>query len=152
MSNLFPVAFNNQLALAKSKLIAISSDYSKPDSLVYLDKVPVQFRERSGFVFFFKYKNKRDDNTWKIASVGIIPADAKKFEFDESPKQKFWQRRQYEFTELSNAAIDNETPLQDQLKKALKKMLYSKRNSAAQFYKDENKMKGDYYPAFNVGE
>jgi hypothetical protein len=152
LANLFPVAFNNQLALARSKLIDISNNYNKPDSLVYLDKLPVQFRERSGVVFFFKYKNRKDDNAWKIATVGIVPADQKKFEFDESPKQKFWQRRQYEFTDLSNTAIDNETPLQDQLKKALKKMLYSKRNSAAQFYKDENKMRGDYYPAFNVGE
>ena len=151
LSNLFPASFNNQLALAKSKLFEISSDYNKPDSLVYLDKFPVQYKERSGFVFFFKYKTDEDDNAWKIATVGIVPADAKKFEFD-NPKQTFWQRRQYEFTELTNTKIDNETPLKDQLTKAFKKMLYSRRNSAAQFYKSENRMRGDNYSSFNLGE
>jgi uncharacterized protein YbaP (TraB family) len=147
--NLFPSAFNNQMQLAKGKLFDQSSNYNKPDSLVYLDKLPVQFRERKGFVYFFKYKNKRDDNSWKIASVGIVPEDAKKFEFENKDIR---QRRQYNFTEFTNTKIGSEAALSDQLKKALKKMLYSKRNSAVQFYKDENKMRGDYYPSFNVGE
>jgi hypothetical protein len=151
LSNLFPPVFNNQAALAKSKLFDLSSEYNKPDSLVYLDKLPVQFKERNGFVFFFKYKNKKDDNNWKLASVGIVSNNPKKFEFDSKP-QTFWQQRQYDFTGFSNTKLDNETPLPEQLKKALKKMLYSKRNSAAQFYKDEDRMRGDYYPAFNVGE
>jgi hypothetical protein len=137
------------MQLAKGKLFDQSSNYNKPDSLVYLDKLAVQFRERKGFVYFFKYKNKRDDNSWKIASVGIIPEDVKKFEFENKDIR---QRRQYNFTEFTNTKIGSEAALSDQLKKALKKMLYSKRNSAVQFYKDENKMRGDYYPSFNVGE
>jgi hypothetical protein len=31
-------------------------------------------------------------------------------------------------------------------------MLYSRRNSAAQFYKDEDRIHGEYYPAFNLGD
>jgi hypothetical protein len=110
---------------------------------VYLDKLPVQFKERNGFVFFFKYRNKKEDNTWRLASVGIIPNDAKQFELD-SKKLSYWQEQQYEFTDLSNTKIDNETPVVTQLKKALKKMLYSKRNSALQFYGNENRMREDY--------
>ena len=146
-----PSACMNQVALAKSKLFDISSSYSKPDSLIFLDKLPVQFKDRNGFVFFFKYKNKKDDNVWKIASVGIVPNDAKKFEFEGKPGN-YWQKRQYNFTEFTNTKIDADTPVKDQLKTALKKMLYSRRNSAAQFYKDEDRLRGDYYPAFSLGD
>ena len=147
LSHRIPAACFNQVALAKSKLFNVSSSYSKPDSLVYLDKLPVQLKERSGFVFFFKYKNKKDDNVWKIATVGIVPNDPKKLEFEAIPGN-YWQKRQYNFTEFTNTKIDAEIPVKDQLKKTLKKMLYSRRNSAAQFYKDEDRIQGDYYPGF----
>jgi uncharacterized protein YbaP (TraB family) len=141
--NLFPSTFNNQVQLAKSKLLDISSNYNKPDSLVYLDKLPVQFKDRNGFVLFFKYRNKKDENTWRLATVGIVPNDSKQFEFD-SKKLGYWEERQYNFTDLSNTKLDKETPITAQLKKALKKMLYSKRNSAMQFYRDDDRMREDY--------
>lgn len=143
MLNLFPSTFNSQVQLAKSKLLDISSNYNKPDSLVYLDKLPVQFKERNGFVFFFKYRNKKDENTWRLATVGLVPNDPKQFQFDDK-KLSYWQEQQYNFTDLSNTKIDNETSISSQLKKALKKMLYSKRNSAMQFYRDGDRMREDY--------
>jgi len=151
LSDRIPAACYNQVALAKSKLFDLSSSYSQPDSLIYLDKLPVQFKEKTGFVFFFKYKSKKDDNVWKLASVGIVPNDASKFEF-EIKSGNYWQKRQYNFTEFTNTKIDSETPLKIQLKKALKKMQYSRRNSAAQFYKDEDRIRSEYYPAFNLGD
>lgn len=151
LTHLFPAAFNNQVQLAKSKLFDISGGYNKPDSVVYLDKLPAQFKERNGFVFFFKYKTKKNDNTWKLASVGIIPSDPKKFEFDSRHK-RYWIEKQYDFTDLTNSKISSDEPLTIQLKKALKRMEFSKRNSAAEFYRNEDKMGGNYYPTFNVGE
>ena len=143
LSNLFPSAFLNQVQLAKSKLMDNNSSYNKIDSLVYLDKLPVELQGRNGFVFFFKYRSKKDENTWKLASVGILPNDVRQFEFDNK-KLSYWQEQQYDFTELSNTKLDNETPVASQLKKALKKMLYSKRSSAAQFYGDSDRMREDY--------
>lgn len=136
--HLFPAVFNSQIQLAKSKLFDISNNYNQPDSIVYLDKLPVRFKERNGFVFFFKYKKDKDDNVWKIGTVGIVPADPKQFEFDDT-KLNYWQEDQYDFTHLSNTKIDDASPVSTQLKKALKKILYSKRNSAAQFYRDEDR-------------
>lgn len=150
LMHLFPASYNNQMDLAKSKLVDISSDYNRPDSVVYLDKLPAQFKERNGYVFFFKYKNKKDDNSWKLGTVGILPADAKQFEFEK--KQKYWEERQYEFTELTDARLESEEPLKDQLKNLLKKMQYAKRSSSSEFYSNEGKMRGDYFPTFNVGE
>jgi hypothetical protein len=149
LSNLFPSAFSSQVQLARGRLFEVSSNYNKPDSVVYIDKLPAQFRERKGFVYFFKYRSKRDDNAWKIATVGIVPEDSKQFEFENKDNR---QRRLYNFTELTNTKINNDSALSDQLKKVLKRILYSKRNSAVQFYKDEDRMRGDYYPAFNLGE
>jgi len=137
LRNLFPIQFNSQAELAKSELLRIGPDYSKPDSIVYVDKLPVQYKERKGYVLFFKYKNKKDDNAWKLASVGMIPSDPKKFEFD-AKKDKYWEEAEYDFTQMSTTKIDTDEPVKDQLQKALKKMEYSKRNSAAEFYKDED--------------
>lgn len=139
---LFPTAYNNQVQLAKSKLLDISSNYNNPDTLVYLDKLPVQVKERSGFVYFFKYRTKKDASTWKIASVGMLPNDSKQFEFDNK-NLSYWQEQQFDFTNLSNIKLDAQASVSSQLRKALKKMLYSKRNSAAQFYKDEDTVSVD---------
>jgi hypothetical protein len=150
LSTLFPSKFNSPVQLAKSKLLDISNDYNRPDTLVYLSKLPVQFKERTGTVFFFKYKDRKDDNNWKIASVGIIPNNPKQFEFDNR-KLNYWQERQYDFTNFTNTKIENGSPIEEQLKKALKRILYSKRNSATEFYKGEDRTGGDFYPQFNVG-
>ena len=142
LSNLFPVAHNNQVALAKSKLLHRQSGYNKPDSILYIDKLPVQYKDRTGYVFFFKYKLKKDDTNWKLASVGIIPNDPKQFEFEK--EKEYWKEQEYDFTEMSGTKIETESPLKEQLQKALKKLLYSKRNSAAEFYNDENNMGMNY--------
>lgn len=140
--HLFPAAGNNQVELAKSKLLDLQANYNTPDSIVYVDKLPVQHKERSGSVFFFKYKQKKDDNTWKLATVGIIPNDPKNFEFEN--KKKYWEELEYDFTAMSGNKIDNETPLKEQLQKALKKLQYSKRNSAAQFYNNDTSTAVNY--------
>lgn len=141
--NLFPAVYNSQIELAKSKLFDITGNYNKPDSLAYLDKLAVQFKERNGFVLFFKYKTSKDENVWKLGSVGIVPNDPKQFEFADK-KLSYWDEQQYDFTQLSNTKIDDTASISAQLKKALKKMLYSKRKSAAEFYRDEDRGRGDY--------
>jgi hypothetical protein len=136
MLNLFPDKYNNHISLAKSELLSMNS-YNKPDTIVYVDRLPVQQKDRSGFVYFFKYKQKKEDNSWKLASVGIVPSDPKKFDFDK--KETYYEAQQFDFTDTKDVKLDEETPIKDQMKKALKKMQYSKRNSAAEFYRDEEK-------------
>ncbi|MGZ8537238.1 MAG: TraB/GumN family protein [Flavisolibacter sp.] len=135
MLNLFPLAYMNQTDLAKSKLLSMTSSYEKPDSIVFIDKITVQQNDRKGFVYFFKYKKKKDDSSWNLASVGILPSDPKKFEFEE---KEYFEEMKYNFTDISISKIEEDEPLSDQLKKALKKLQYSKRNSAAEFYTEES--------------
>jgi hypothetical protein len=145
MVSKFPAQFNNHLDLGRSKLMA-EKTYGKPDSIVYLDRLPAEIKNKKGFVYFFKYKTKKDDMGWKLATVGLVPQDPKKFEFDgiEKPTVSDYYSNlkkgdyyKFDFTGFTETKIKDEEPLADQLKKQLKKMLYSKRKSARDFYEKE---------------
>ena len=140
--SIFPRQYNNHLDLAKSKIFA-ERTYDKPDSLVFADKVPADVNGKKGLIYFFKYKTKKDDATWKLASVGLVPADPKEFEFDDIKKEQnnryfdynnYSNSSRYDFTSYSNTKIKVNEPLGMQLNKELKRMLYSKRRSAKEFY------------------
>jgi uncharacterized protein YbaP (TraB family) len=145
---LFPAAYNNQVDLARSKLLSNNGSYDKPDSIVFVDKLPVQYKDRSGYVYYFKYKQKKDDNAWRLATVGIVPADPKQFEFER--KEKYYEEQAYNFTEPKGTKIEPDEPIKEQMKKMLKKMQYSKRNSAAQFYQDEDNMGMGFLKNMNI--
>ena len=141
----FPSHYNNHLDLGKSKLIEEKS-YDKPDSVVYLDRLPAEVKNQKGFVYFFKYKAKKDDVSWKLATVGLVPTDPTTFEFENIGKPSLgdyyssFRRGDYykfDFTSFSETKIKEDEPLSDQLKKSLKKLLYSKRKSAKEFYEKE---------------
>lgn len=141
----FPSAFNNHIDLAKSCLLEKKS-YSKPDSFTYLKRLETKYNNKSGFIYFFKYKEKKDDMNWRIATVGLVPQDPKDFEFNDSGKVKpvnslisysDWKNSDYDFTEFTNTRIKDDEPISDQLNKVLKKLLYSRHKSAKEFYKEE---------------
>ena len=132
----FPAAYSSQEALARSKLLALSS-YDKPDSVSYLDKLPLKIKGQNGFVYFFRYKQKKQDNYWKIASVGLLPENGKQLEFTAAQVDP--EDAGFDFTALSSTKLSHDEPVKEQLKKALKKLVYSKRNSAAEFYADEDR-------------
>lgn len=141
----FPVQYNNHLDLGRSKLLGESS-YSKPDTLVYIDRLLAEVKGKKGFVYFYKYKNKKDDMVWKLASVGLVPENPALFEFEEKEEQSvadyslidadYSTGNKYDFTGFRNTKIrEEDEPLSNQLNRELKKMLYSKRKSAKEFYK-----------------
>jgi len=140
--NKFPAQYNTHLDLGKSKLLEEKS-YGKPDSVVYIDRLPVEMKNRKGFVYFFKYKNKKDDIDWKLATVGLVPENPKVFEFENPDKPDFseyypaYKRGnyyKYDLTGFSETKLKDDEAVAGQLKKMLKKMLYSKRKSAREFY------------------
>ncbi|MBL7741325.1 MAG: TraB/GumN family protein [Chitinophagaceae bacterium] len=151
-SDKFPAKYNNHLDLGKGKLLDEKS-YDKPDSVAYVDRVPAEIKGKKGFVYFYKYKSKKDDLTWKLATVGLVPEDPKAFEFENVQKPDFDdyyspmipRSNEYyalDLTGFSDTKIKEDEPLNQQLTLALKKMLYAKRKSAAQFYEKEGR--GDY--------
>jgi uncharacterized protein YbaP (TraB family) len=134
--SLFPASFNNHIDLAKSELVNLNS-YQAPDTIAYIDKLPLQFRDRNGLVYFFKYRQNKDDNSWKLATVGLIPSDPKEYRFEKNLSRK--EEYDYNFTEITKTKIDEDESLKEQLEKALKKKAFSKRKSGAQFYDAEEK-------------
>lgn len=146
--NRFPDQFNTHIALGKSMLLDRKS-YGKPDSVIYADRLPAEYKGKKGFVYFFKYKEKKDDLTWKLATVGLVPEDPKQFVFIDSTSGNISRRLSYrfdgeyslfdrfDFTSYTDTKIKETDSLPDLLKKELKKMLYSRRKSARQFYEDD---------------
>jgi hypothetical protein len=133
---LFPAAFRNQQSMAQSRLIGLKS-YGRPDTLIFLTKLPMQYKDWNGLVYFFKYKEKKEDNTWKIATAGLFPKDTTGLQFRPTDGEE--TAEEDDFTELTNTKLTTESTEAEQIKKLQKKMLYSRRKSASQFYEEENR-------------
>lgn len=143
----FPALYNNHLDLGKSSLLD-KETYAKPDSVVYIDRLGAEYKEKKGFIYFYKYKIKKDDLSWKLAVVGLVPEDPKQFEFEDSIKLDIpgfnyslfspTDYNRYDFTDFTGTKIEQDEPMMKQLNKALKKILYSRRNSATKFYEDND--------------
>ena len=143
--SIFPAVYNNHIDLAKSKLLTIS--YEKPDSIHYIDRLPAQIRDRKGYIYFFRYKQKKDDITWRIAYAGLVPEKAVDFEWNADKQGDVSQRRyaynysgrsgtEYEVTTMGNSRLKDYEPVKKQLEKQLKRLLYSLRRSGADFYSE----------------
>jgi uncharacterized protein YbaP (TraB family) len=158
----FPSKYNNHLDLSKSKLLKEKA-YDKPDSILYIDRLPAEIKGRKGYVYFFKYKNKKDDINWKLATVGLVPQDPKAFEFDNVVKVAYSDYySQYnarssdyyllDFTNFTDTKVREDEVIPLQLSKMLKKMIYSKRKSAKEFYEREGRGGYDAPVAVDFGD
>jgi uncharacterized protein YbaP (TraB family) len=150
MLDRFPVQYRNQRDLSKSKLF--SSSYNKPDSLVFIDSLPASLKNKKGFVFFYKYKTKKDDLFWKLATAGLLSSDNNQFNYDDDEDDEDDDDIDYTsavpgwnfsrddnkivFTEFTDEKIKEDVPVKEQMEKQLKKILYSKRKSARMFYNE----------------
>jgi len=154
----FPALYFNQLDLGISSLIEKKSS-GKPDSLLYVDRLKAVLKGKKGFVYFYKYKAKKDDLSWKLALVGLVPEDPKKFEFDyenkiADPSLDYSllndnKNIRYNLTRFTDTKIDINEPIGLQLKKELKKTIYSLHKSGKEFYEDSDS--DDLTGKFNLG-
>jgi hypothetical protein len=149
MLDKFPTGYKNQRDLAKSKLFS-SSNYNKPDSLVFIDSLPAVVKNKKGLVFFYKYKTKKDDPSWKLATVGLLSRDKNQFSYEDDDEENNelsytsvvpgWNlssnKERIVFTEFTDEKIKDDVPVKEQMEKQLKKIIYSKRKSARMFYNE----------------
>jgi hypothetical protein len=142
---LYPSSYQNQLALARSQVFS-SQSYSKPDTIAFVQKVPLEYKERAGYVYVFKYKNNKADNNWKLVTVGLLPKDETQFSFND--EEELDDERKYDFTDLTATKLTTDTSEKEQVEKMIKKLLYSKRKSAAEFYNDNSKYSNFDLPRF----
>jgi len=144
MPEKFPSLYNNHFDLGKSALL--KKTYEKPDTIVYIDRLPVSYKGKDGYFYFYKYKTKKEDINWKLATVGLTPLDPRQFEYEDSLKYKFdsplarlreGQYISYDFTELTDTKLLADEPIDRQLNRLLKKKMYATRKSAKEFYDEK---------------
>jgi uncharacterized protein YbaP (TraB family) len=124
MTAKFPRTFKNQLDMSRSLITKTLSNYDKIDTLIFLDKLPVTYEQKKGYVYFFKYKRMRDDITWQVASAGMQPEKADEIAVKSD-----------DFTSgEEDRKLESDKPVKEQLQKILKEMLYARRSSASVFY------------------
>lgn len=120
----FPAAYKNQLALARSYLLA-ESNYATMDSLVLLGKDTASLKGETGVVYLFKYRVKKTDD-WKLGISGLQPLDTAKINSNS------------DLTVLTDKKYKEYEPLKTQVQLPLKKALYSFHKSARNFFGSEN--------------
>jgi hypothetical protein len=141
--SLFPPSFKNGIAITRSQLVTEQS-YNKLDTIVFMEKVPLKYKTRDGYVYVFKYKEKKEDNSWKLATVGLLPNSDTTFRFED--KVSISEEADYNFTDVTTTKLSYETPEKEQVDKLVKRLLYGKRKSAAQFYDEGNQYDNHDFP------
>ncbi|MFT3683184.1 MAG: TraB/GumN family protein [Ferruginibacter sp.] len=116
----FPAAYKTQQALAKSYLV-MEKEYNKIDSAAFISKHHIAYKDKKGFVYFFKYRAKKDDG-WKIGISGLQPEKENEVSSDR------------EFTQMTEKKIKTDEPLEKQLEEQLKKLLFSMHSSGRYFF------------------
>jgi len=119
----FPGEYKNQRDITLSIMLTFGNSYMKPDSITFVDKLPVVYKNKKGWVYFFKYKEQRDDDYWQLAGVGMQPENLQEIDIDND-----------DFRNKGDHRLETDKPLQEQLQQVLHEMVYSKRSSASSFY------------------
>jgi hypothetical protein len=105
--------------------------YNKYDTIVLLEKMPVSYKGKKGVVYFYKYKNKKEGQKWKIVSYGLQPENVKEFDDDNDD---FVADNSYSYGRSNDNKLDETKPVKEQLQKIVRTTLYKMHSSAAQFY------------------
>jgi hypothetical protein len=100
-----------------------SFGYEKPDSTVFIARLPVVYNGKKGWVYFFKFRQMRDDTHWQLASVGMQPENSNELDVEND-----------EFSAKGGHKLENVRPEMEQIQKMLRELLYSKRPCATNFY------------------
>jgi uncharacterized protein YbaP (TraB family) len=127
MIDKFPAQYKNQLDITRSLLLNQSDRYIKLDTIVFLDKLPVTYKKKKGWVYFYKYKRMRDDANWYVATVGMQPEKMEEIDIDND-----------DFTDREEQKLETDKPVKEQLEKMMQEMLTAKRRSAWSYYQARN--------------
>lgn len=122
--NRFPAKYRNQLSIARSLLVA-EKEY-KMDSVAFLSKQQATYDGKTGWVYFFKYRVKKEDD-WKMGISGLQPLNEKEVSSND------------DLVVLTDKKFKSGEPDIEQLNKQLKRLLFTAHKSGKNFYSG-----GDY--------
>jgi hypothetical protein len=132
--SLFPSEYKTQESLAIGQLVSARLGIM-PDSIVLLKKVPMQLFDHKGLVYFFRYKQRKDDAYWKLATVGLLSEDPSQYRV---VAKEFREVRKLNFTSMGTEKLRDDKIQQDQINKELKRIQYAVKKNSERFYEDED--------------
>lgn len=120
----FPAKYNNQLAIARSLVVA-QKENDKLDSIAFISRQQTMYKRKSGWVYFFKYRVKKDDD-WKIGISGLQPLNEKETSSND------------DLVMMTDKKLKKDEPETEQLQAQLKRLLFSAHKSGKNFYGNGN--------------
>ena len=121
----FPIACRNQQEIAKSILVT-DNGYNEMDSVQFVSSTTVDYDGSKGFVYFFKYRMKEEDE-WKMGISGVQPLNKNEINTLYGRTYKTHRKK-----------INNEEELNVQFQNELNKMLILSHKSGRNFYLNDN--------------
>jgi uncharacterized protein YbaP (TraB family) len=120
----FPKQYKSQLQLARSYMV-MENDYDKMDSVAFLKKKNASVKGKTGQLYFFKYRVKSTDD-WKIGMSGMQPLKETELSSND------------DLVALTDKKLVLNQPVDEQLDKELKKIIFSYYNSSKNFFNSGN--------------
>ncbi|RXK87142.1 TraB/GumN family protein [Filimonas effusa] len=125
-TDLFPAIYNKQDVVAQAILLN-DKRYEKFNAVELIEKRAVKLKEKEGYVYFFKYKLKKEDD-WKLGISGMQPKDTLQVSSND------------ELTRMTGKKIKQGDEAAEQLDDELRKLLFEQHDSGSYFFED-----GDFY-------
>ncbi len=123
--NRFSAKYNNQVDIARSVLI--TDKKNGVDSIALLTKYFTTYKSKKGWVYFFKYRLKKGDD-WKIGISGLQPENIKLVSIDDK------------FALMTDKKLKEGKLQAPQLQEQLKKLQFTFRKSARNYFESDNNM------------
>ena len=120
----FPLTYRSQNAMAKS-ILQKQSEYNKLDSVSFLSREKAVIKGKTGFVYFYKYRLKKTDQ-WKIGISGLQPLQEQEVSVDD------------QVSDMTDVRLKENEPLDEQLHKQLRKILFGFHKSGKKYFSDDN--------------
>jgi uncharacterized protein YbaP (TraB family) len=130
----FPAKYYNQLAMTKSCLIG-EKEYQKPDSVSFVKKVMADYKNKKGWVYYYKYRMKKEDD-WKMALCGLQPINEKEISDCD------------DIILFADKKIKKDEPELEQFNKQLQRLLITSHDSGKYFYTGGSNSYGGRYPNY----
>lgn len=108
----------------------------KMDSILLIKKQLIETEKGKGYVYFFKYREKKEDK-WRIAVSGIQPTDSGAISYKNI------------YTKFTGEKIKDDEPLEEQLSYQLKKLIFANREGCEEFFNNDRDQ-DNYYNFRNL--
>ena len=120
--DLFPLQYRNQESIARSLLVAGHGADSFA-AIAFVDKQPAQFKQKTGLVYFFKYKINKEDE-WQIGLSGIQPQNRREISTEPA------------LVVTTGKRLRPGVPILQQFEEQWHRVLLARRKSAASFFQN----------------